>query len=132
MKSMMINALLKPAVLLAAVIAAQGQTPATPPNSYRVVNLVSNVAGSAAVTDPNLVDPWGFSNPGTRGGYPTRQRQIDPVRCDGCGKRYCCPVPAASEQVTVNRQGRCRISGGAAFTVSTGANASFIFATETG
>ncbi|MES1261098.1 MAG: TIGR03118 family protein [Acidobacteriota bacterium] len=40
------------------VFAAQGQTPA---NIYLQTNLVSNIAGQAAVTDPNLVDPWGIS-----------------------------------------------------------------------
>ena len=29
--------------------------------TYVQVNLVSNTAGNAAVTDPNLVDPWGMS-----------------------------------------------------------------------
>ena len=50
---MSLNMFLKSAGLLVAAVMAQAQTPA---NVYRVVNLVSNVAGVAAVTDPNLVD----------------------------------------------------------------------------
>jgi uncharacterized protein (TIGR03118 family) len=34
---------------------------AAAPNVYLVHNLVSNVAGQADVTDPNLLDPWGLS-----------------------------------------------------------------------
>ena len=30
-------------------------------NVYLQQNLVSSVAGQAAVTDPNLLDPWGIS-----------------------------------------------------------------------
>jgi uncharacterized protein (TIGR03118 family) len=44
------------------VPAAPGQatTPATP-QQYAQTNLVSNVSGQAAVTDPNLVNAWGLS-----------------------------------------------------------------------
>src|SRR5580700_8505743 len=35
--------------------------PAAGANIYLQQNLVSNVAGQAAVTDPNLLDPWGIS-----------------------------------------------------------------------
>ena len=34
---------------------------AAAPNLYLQHNLVSNTAGAADVTDPNLVDPWGVS-----------------------------------------------------------------------
>src|SRR5665213_3307079 len=62
MKPTVLTMLLGCTVLLTIAIAAEGQTPV---NSYRVVNLVSNVAGTAASTDPNLVDGWGISNPNT-------------------------------------------------------------------
>src|ERR1035441_8145580 len=36
-------------------------TAAAPPNIYVQQNLVANVAGQAAFTDPNLLDPWGIA-----------------------------------------------------------------------
>ncbi len=133
MKSMMMNTLLKPAVLLAAVIAAQGQTPATPPNSYRVVNLVSNVAGSAAVTDPNLVDPWGFSNPGTPFWLSDHGNGLSSVyAATGVASATLVTIPAASGTGAGKPTGQVQNSGGSAFTLSNGGNANFIFATEDG
>jgi hypothetical protein len=60
MKSIVLTMLPGCTVLLTIAITAHGQTPS---NSYRIVNLVSNVAGAAAATDPNLSDAWGISNP---------------------------------------------------------------------
>ena len=45
--------------LTAASISTLAQSTST--NSYVQINLVSNTKGVAAVTDPNLVDPWGIS-----------------------------------------------------------------------
>src|SRR3954467_1869132 len=46
---------------LAAVLLAPCLALAAGANVYLQHNLVSNVAGQADVTDPNLVDPWGNS-----------------------------------------------------------------------
>ena len=62
MRPFRFNQIVKPTLLLIVAMAARGQTPA---NVYRVVNLVSNSAGVATFTDPNLVDPWGIANPST-------------------------------------------------------------------
>lgn len=45
-------------LLLAAAGAVAAQT-TTPPNTYLVHNLVSDIAGNADHQDPNLVNPWG-------------------------------------------------------------------------
>jgi len=46
-------------LMMLAAIGACAQDTAT--NSYTQTNLVSDVAGMAAVTDPHLVNPWGLS-----------------------------------------------------------------------
>ncbi|HEY0795401.1 MAG TPA: TIGR03118 family protein, partial [Acidisarcina sp.] len=46
--------------LTAAPFVAQAASP-EPAQQYTVTNLVSDIAGNAAVTDPNLVNPWGLS-----------------------------------------------------------------------
>ena len=45
-------------------LTAQAQT-TSKPNVYVQHNLVSDIAGMADVTDPNLVDPWGVSTSAT-------------------------------------------------------------------
>jgi hypothetical protein len=43
--------------------------------SYVQTNLVSDIPGLAAHTDPNLRNPWGTSvGPGTRSGCPTMRQ----------------------------------------------------------
>jgi hypothetical protein len=47
---------------------------------YTRINLVSNTAGVARVTDPQLINPWVcLAVPVVRGGYPTK-RQVS-ARC---------------------------------------------------
>ena len=46
---------------LALLLTAPGARPAAA-GGYQVTNLVSNTPGVAAVTDPNLVNPWGISS----------------------------------------------------------------------
>jgi uncharacterized protein (TIGR03118 family) len=123
------NVFLRPALLLAVAIAARSQTP---PNIYRVVNLVSNVSGVAAVTDPNLVDAWGISNPGSPFWVSDHG--------DGLSTLYASTGVASATVVTIpsagsgagRPTGQVQNSAGAAFTLANGANASFIFATEDG
>jgi uncharacterized protein (TIGR03118 family) len=40
---------------------AQSQTSSYRPTRFETVNLVSDIPGRAAITDPNLVNPWGMS-----------------------------------------------------------------------
>ncbi len=46
---------------LASITPAQAGGATSSASAYRQVNLVSDVAGRAQITDPNLVNPWGIS-----------------------------------------------------------------------
>ena len=119
----------KPAILLVAAIAAQGQTPA---NIYRVVNLVSNVSGVAAVTDPNLVDPWGMANAGTPfwvSNHVTGNSTI--YNAAGAITALVVTIPTASGTGAGKPTGQVQ-GGGLPFPLANGKNASFIFCTEDG
>ncbi|HEY4086163.1 MAG TPA: TIGR03118 family protein [Bryobacteraceae bacterium] len=117
--------------VLSAAGIAQAQTGA---NSYRVVNLVSNVAGVAAQTDPGMVDPWGFSNPGTPFWLSDHASGLSTVyAATGVpNAAVIVTIPAASGSGTGKPTGQVQNSGGAAFKLSNNANASFIFASEDG
>ncbi len=130
MKLMNLKVFLKPVLLLAAAIAAQGQTP---PNVYLQVNIVSNVAGGAAVTDPNLVDAWGISNAGTPFWVSDHVSGLSTVYAStGVASATVVTIPAATGTGTGKPTGQVQNSAGAAFTLANGNNASFIFCTEDG
>jgi uncharacterized protein (TIGR03118 family) len=118
-------------LVVSAAGAAQAQSGA---NSYRVVNLVSNVAGVAAETDPGLVDPWGFSNPGTPFWLSDHASGLSTVyAATGVpNAAVIVTIPAASGSGTGKPTGQVQNSAAAAFKLSNNANASFIFATEDG
>lgn len=121
---------LRSALMLAFVTGAYSQTA---PNSYRVVNLVSNVSGAAAVTDPNLVDPWGFSNPATPFWISDHASGLSTVySAAGVASTVVVTIPTASGSGTGKPTGQVQNSAGAAFTLANGNNASFIFDTEDG
>lgn len=130
MKSKNLNVFLKSALLLAAAVAAKGQTPA---NVYRVVNIVSNVAGVAAATDPNLVDAWGISNTNTPFWVSDHVSGLSTVYAStGVPSATVVTIPSATAGATGKPTGQVQNSAGSAFTLNNGANASFIFATEDG
>ena len=121
---------LKPAVFLVGAIAAHAQT--APANVYRVVNLVSNVAGSAAVTDPNLVDPWGMSNTNTPFWVSNHVAGNSTVyNAAGVASATVVTVPSASGTGSGKPTGQVQ-GAGLPFPLANGNNASFIFATEDG
>jgi uncharacterized protein (TIGR03118 family) len=120
----------KTAVLLAAAMSVHAQTA---PNVYRVVNLVSNVAGQAAVTDPNLVDAWGISNGATPFWVSDHKSGLSSVyAATGVASATLVTVPAATSGAIGTPTGQVQNSAGSAFTLANGANASFIFCTEDG
>ena len=49
------------AALLVPASALAGGKPSHPPGTYKQINLVSDIAGVADITDPNLVNPWGLA-----------------------------------------------------------------------
>jgi len=118
-------------LVLSAADVAQAQSGA---NSYRVVNLVSNVAGVAAQTDPGMVDPWGFSNPGTPFWLSDHASGLSTVyAATGVpNAAVIVTIPAAGGSGTGKPTGQVQNAAGAAFKLSNNANASFIFASEDG
>jgi len=130
MKRTNLNVFLKPALLLAVAIAAKAQT--TPPNVYRVVNLVSNVAGVATTTDANLVDPWGICSPNTFWVSDHIAGLATVYSPAGVPSSTVVTIPAATAGATGRPTGQVQNTAGSAFTLANGANASFIFSTEDG
>ncbi len=119
-------------MLLAFSLAAQAQTP---PNVYRVVNLVSNVSGNAAVTDPNLLDPWGISASAASPFWVSNHAKGNSTLYNGAGTitNVVVAIPSAAGGTTPGRPtGQVQNSLGNAFTMTSGSNASFIFASEDG
>ena len=124
------KSLMMHAVLLAFSMLASGQTP---PNVYRVVNLVSNVTGAAAVTDPNLVDAWGLANANTPFWVSDHGNGLTTVyNAAGVVSSTVVAIPAATAGATGKPTGQVQNNQGSAFTLANGSNASFIFSTEDG
>jgi uncharacterized protein (TIGR03118 family) len=130
MRPVRFSPLVKPTLLLIVAMIAKGQAP---PNIYRIVDIVSNSAGVAAVTDPGLVDPWGFSNPGTPFWISDHVSGLSTVyAANGVASATIVTVPAAPGGTVGKPTGQVQNSAGAAFTLTNAANANFIFATEDG
>jgi uncharacterized protein (TIGR03118 family) len=128
MKSLNLSILLTPALWLAVAVTAHAQAP----NVYRVVNLVSNVAGVAANTDPNLVDAWGISNAATPFWVSDHGNGLTTVYAStGVASATVVSIPPASSGAG-KPTGQVQNNAGAAFTLANAANASFIFCTEDG
>ena len=124
-----VSVFFKPAALLFVVAAAQAQSA---PNVYRTVNLVSNVAGVATVTDPTLLDPWGISNAATPFWVSDHLSGLTTVYAgNGVASATVVTIPSATSGAG-RPTGQVQNSAGAAFTLANKANASFIFATDDG
>lgn len=106
---------------------------------YKQTNLVSNIAGMAPVTDPNLKNPWGLTrsatspwwvannNSGTSTLY-TGSGQIIPI--NGTGTVL---VPAPGSAIAPSAPTGVVFNGSATdFLVAPGSSAHFIFVTEDG
>jgi len=129
MKSTPLNAILKFAFALAIAIAANAQAP----NVYRVVNLVSNVSGAAAITDPNLVDAWGIANPATSFWVSDHGNGLTTVYSGaGVVSSTVVTIPSATSGTVGKPTGQVQNNQAAAFTLANAGNASFIFCTEDG
>ncbi len=109
-------------------------------NSYFTTNLVSNVAGAAAVTDSNLVDPWGISS--STAGSPfwvSNHLAGNSTLYNGSGvitpTVVAVPAGAGSGKVAGRPTGQVWNGTATAFLLpkpGNGSAASFIFATEDG
>jgi uncharacterized protein (TIGR03118 family) len=108
--------------------------------SYRQVNLVSDVSGVAAVTDPNLVNPWGLVHSPTSPWWISDNGTGVSTLYDGAGEPFpvgsplmvTIPPPAGGSSASPTG---VVFNGTSNFTVSAGATSApalFIFATEDG
>jgi uncharacterized protein (TIGR03118 family) len=111
-----------------------------PGRSYRQVNLVSDVSGVAAVTDPNLVNPWGLVHSPTSPWWISDNGTGVSTLYDGAGEPFpvgsplvvTIPPPAGGSSASPTG---VVFNGTSNFTLSAGATSApalFIFATEDG
>ena len=106
-------------------------SPAIPISMYAVQNLVSDVPGLAAQTDPNLTNPWGIALNAAGPFWISNNRSGTSTLYNGMGQAF----PVASPMV-VNIPGGAPtgqvFNGTPAFEIAPGNPARFIFATESG
>jgi len=113
--------------------------PSTPPPSpslipvakYTVQNLVSDIPGFAAQTDPNLTNPWGIALNPTGPFWISNNRSGTSTLYNGTGQ----PFPVANALVVKIPAGAPTaqvFNGTPAFEIASGNPALFIFATESG
>jgi uncharacterized protein (TIGR03118 family) len=101
-------------------------------DSYVQNNLVSPTPGEAAVTDPNLVNPWGFAYTATSPFWISNQGTGTSTLYDGAGNKNALVVSIpGGGGATAGPTGQVA-SGGAGFVLSNGGSASFIFDTLQG
>ena len=104
-------------------------------NVYVQHNLVSDVPGTADVTDPNLVNPWGISISATSPFWVSNNRKGNSTLYNGSGTitPLVVAVPsAAGAGQTGTPTGQVNNSTTTAFLLANGRGASFIFSTEDG
>ncbi|HXJ38168.1 MAG TPA: TIGR03118 family protein [Bryobacteraceae bacterium] len=105
-------------------------------NVYLQTKLVSNVPGAAAVTDPNLVDPWGISFSAGSPFWVSNHFSGTATLYNGQGAITPLVVsipPGAAQIVSVGRPtGQVQNPTATAFLLPTGRASSFLFATEDG
>src|SRR3954452_395328 len=103
-------------------------------NVYLQTRLVSNVAGGAAVTDPNLVDPWGISQSAGSPFWVSNHASGTSTLYNGQGAITNVVVaipPGAVGSAAVGRPtGQVQNPTATAFLLPSGRASSFIFATE--
>jgi uncharacterized protein (TIGR03118 family) len=103
-------------------------------NLYLQHNLVSNLAGAADVTDPNLVDPWGVSFSASGPFWVSNHLSGTATIYNGSGAitSLVVTVPAAGGAKTMGRPTGQVQNPTTAFLLANGKPASFIFATDDG
>jgi uncharacterized protein (TIGR03118 family) len=118
------------------------QTPAAPGGSYLQTNIVSDIKGTARVTDPQLINPWGIvSGPATPFWIADNRAGVSSLYT-GTGARFTgapasvgIPGPAASAAGAVSAPTGVVFNGSSSFGVHQGAASGpslFLFATEDG
>jgi uncharacterized protein (TIGR03118 family) len=102
-------------------------------DTFTQVNLVSNVPGLAAVTDPNLVNPWGLANSATSPFWVSNQGTGTATLYTGTGtpQALVVSIPGSGMGPT-GPTGQVFNSGPATGFLVNGAKATFIFDTLNG
>lgn len=111
---------------------SQGTTTAA--NSYVQHNLVSDIAGTADVTDPHLVNPWGLSESAASPFWVSNQGNATSTLYNGSGTitPLVVAIPAgATKQAATGPTGQVQNSS-TGFVMANGKPASFIFDTLDG
>jgi uncharacterized protein (TIGR03118 family) len=102
---------------------------------YTQTNLVSNLPGVAAVTDPNLVNPWGLSRSSGGDWWIADNGTGLSTLYDGTGKitPLVVTIPPSDPKSTTGGVPTGTIfNGGTGFQVAAGKSAIFLFVTEDG
>ncbi len=102
---------------------------------YKQTNLVSSQAGVAAVTDPNLVNPWGLSRSSGGAWWVSDNGTGLSTLYDGTGKITPLVVTIPTGDPSVSKTGSPTgtiFNGTKNFQLAPGASALFLFATEDG
>jgi uncharacterized protein (TIGR03118 family) len=114
-------------------LTAQAQT-TSKPNVYVQHNLVSDIAGMADVTDPNLVDPWGVSTSATSPFWISDAGTSKSTLYNGAGTitALVVSIPAGAKGPAKSSPSGQVNNNTTAFILANGTKASFVFATEDG
>jgi uncharacterized protein (TIGR03118 family) len=107
---------------------------AQPSQHYIQTNLVSDVAGVAAVTDPNLVNPWGMSRSSTSPWWISDNGTGVSTLYSGTGRvvPLVVTIPAADSSSQTGTPTGQVFNGTTDFELAPGMPALFIFVTEDG
>ena len=108
---------------------------ASPSQHYKQTNLVSDMEGVAAVTDPNLVNPWGLARSSTSPWWVSDNGTGLSTLYSGTGTPASLVVTIPPSDPTTGDTGTPTgvvFNGGKGFEIATGFPAVFIFATEDG
>ena len=110
--------------------AASAQTP----QHYLQTNLVADTPGIAAVTDPNLVNPWGLSRSSTSPWWVSDNGPGLSTLYDGTGKivPLVVTIPPAKKDGSLGTPTGTIFNGGSGFEVAPHQPAIFLFVTEDG
>ena len=100
-------------------------------DSYQQTNLVSDIPGVAAKTDPHLINPWGVSFSGTSPFWVSNQGSATATLYDGAGNINPLVVGVPPTGVVPNGPTGQVFAGGSAFQLN-GTGVNFIFSTLAG
>jgi uncharacterized protein (TIGR03118 family) len=108
--------------------------PVAAATDYAVTNLVSDIPGLAAYTDPNLVNPWGFTASPTSPFWVANNGTGVATLYNGSGQPQplVITVPPAAGGASPSSPTGVAFNSGTGFEVQPGSPARFLFATEDG